>query len=146
MNQYNTQESGKRPDIKVIIAGGRDYDDYEMAKAELNMLIAPGVFNRKVTIVSGRCSVGKLTFTTKEGTKVYGADGIGERYAQEYGFEVEPYPADWSKGKKAGYIRNLQMAKAATHAIIFWDGKSKGSEMMIKLSKENGLRTVTINY
>lgn len=35
---------------------------------------------------------------------------------------------DWSLGKGAGHKRNTQMAEYADGAIIFWDGKSKGSK------------------
>jgi hypothetical protein len=43
-------------------------------------------------------------------------------------------------GKKAGYMRNEEMAKVADAAIIFWDGKSKGSKHMIDISKKYNLK------
>lgn len=116
--------------IKVIVAGSRTFTDYELLKAELNMLIVPG-FNREVEIVSGCCK---------------GADTLGEQYAKEYGFKIKKYPADWDTyGKKAAYIRNNQMAKYATHCICFWDGKSKGTKMMIDLANANNLKIAIIN-
>lgn len=118
--------------IKVIVAGTRTFNDYELLKAELNIRIVPGAFNRTVEIVSGCAN---------------GADTLGEKYANEYGFLIKKFPADWDKyGKKAGYIRNNKMAKYATHCVVFWDGKSKGTEMMIKLAKENGLITQAVIY
>ena len=139
----------KLPTIKVIVAGTRTFDDYELARAELNIRIAPGVFDREVIIVSGRCDDkknGVLTFTTKEGIGVYGADGLGERYAEEYGFPVIPVPAEWGKyGKKASYIRNSKMGDIGTHCVCFMIGESKGTSMMIKIAKSKGLVTQVIN-
>ena len=132
--------------IKVIVAGGRKFDDYELAKAELNTIIAPGVFKRNVEIVSGRCPVGVHTFTTDDNIKVYGADGLGERYAKEYGFKVVPFPPDKGKGNVRFYLRNKEMAEYGTHCVCFWDGISKGSSMMIDLARKHGLKLVVINY
>lgn len=45
----------------------------------------------------------------------------------------QKYPANWSKfGKKAGPIRNTQMAEVADALLLIWDGKSVGSSNMKK--------------
>lgn len=45
-------------------------------------------------------------------------------------------PADWDRlGKKAGMVRNAQMADYADAAIVFWDGKSNGTANMISNMK-----------
>ena len=78
--------------------------------------------------------------------KANGADSLGEKYAKLKGYKVLEMPADWDKyGKSAGYIRNKEMAKIADGAIIFWDGKSKGSKHMIDLSNEYNLK-IKIKY
>jgi hypothetical protein len=38
------------------------------------------------------------------------------------------------------------MAEYADMAFVFWDGKSKGSLLMIDLAKENDLKTEVIMY
>lgn len=44
------------------------------------------------------------------------------------------FPADWEKyGRKAGYLRNDQMARYTDVAIILWDGQSRGTKHMIDL-------------
>ena len=71
-----------------------------------------------------------------------GVDRIGERFAKKYSIPVKLYPAMWKTyGKKAGYIRNKQMAEYADMALIIWDGKSKGTKLMIDLAVENKLPT-----
>lgn len=118
--------------IKIIIAGSRTFNNYELLKSEMNKLISPDVFCMDIEIFSG-CAKG--------------ADILGEQYAKEYGFTIKRFPADWGKyGKKAGYIRNQQMSNFATHCVCFWDGKSKGTKMMIDLAKKAGLNTHIINY
>lgn len=133
--------------MRCIIAGGRDFDNYEFLKERRNR-----IFSNELPdiIFSGRCydpKNGKLTFVTEDGIKVYGADGLGERYAKENYIKVYPYPADFKQyGKAGGPIRNRYMAERATHCIIFWDGKSKGSFDMQKAVKEFDLPTRIIYY
>jgi hypothetical protein len=89
-----------------------------------------------ITIVSGACSTGTVTYVRPDGTKVYGADGIGERYAAEMGYNVEYFPADWDKhGQSAGPLRNREMGLIADAGVVFWDGESRGSKNMINVLK-----------
>lgn len=100
--------------MKVCIAGGREFTDYELLRNQCDLILT----GKAVThIVSG---------------KQRGADTLGEDYAKERGYEVEPYPYESQFGKAGGPIRNRKMAMACDFAIIFWDGKSSGSQDMIK--------------
>lgn len=132
--------------FRLIIAGGRNYTNYDNVKEQLYHLLRD-VNADDIEIVSGACSTGKLTFTRKDGTKVYGADGLGERIAEEKDFPVKLFPADWKQhGMSAGYKRNKEMSEYATHCICFWDGKSRGTEMMIELAEKKELGLTVINY
>lgn len=66
-----------------------------------------------------------------------GARGIDQRAAaaaRENGLAVREYPADWDRyGKRAGYLRNEEMVKAADLVIAFWDGESPGTKLTIGL-------------
>lgn len=116
--------------MKLIIAGGRDFNDYKLLKRKLDYFLS--VVDEDIEIVSG---------TAK------GADKLGELYAKEKMFPVKRFPADWDKhGKRAGYIRNKEMAEYATHCVCFWDGKSAGTKMMIELAEGNGLKTKVVRY
>lgn len=111
--------------MKVIIAGGRDFKDYEtlidICDNKLQRYLPT-----ELEIISGTCN---------------GADLLGEAYANERGYSIKRFPADWNKyGNKAGYIRNKQMAEYADALIAFWDGKSKGTKMMIDLAEFKGLK------
>ncbi|MBR6743577.1 MAG: DUF2493 domain-containing protein [Clostridia bacterium] len=107
---------------RVVIAGCRDYSNYEQAKPYIDFCLSNIRKEHKIIIVSGCAS---------------GADVIGERYAEENGFKVEKYPADWQKcGNSAGPRRNKQMAEISDYVICFWDEKSKGTRSMIDYAKK----------
>ena len=115
---------------KVIIAGCRDFADYELMKEKCDFYLQ----NKKkdVIIVSGHAS---------------GADALGERYTHERGFGLETFPANWKvHGRAAGPIRNAQMADVANALIAFWDGKSRGTKNMIDTATKRGLKVAVVRY
>lgn len=109
--------------MKIIIAGGRDFDDYQTLCRVCDHMLQ----NQKIIeIVSGTAR---------------GADSLGERYAKEHGYPIKKFPAEWSIYQKAaGYIRNKKMAEYSDALIAFWDGRSKGTGHMIDLAKTRGLK------
>lgn len=115
---------------KVIVAGGRNYNDYINVKSYLYPLkIYCENNNLELVIVCGMAT---------------GVDSLGLRFAEENNLEILKYPADWNKyGKRAGYLRNYQMGEIADSAIVFWDGKSPGTKMMIDIMN-NFNKTVKI--
>lgn len=65
-----------------------------------------------------------------------GADALAKRWADENGFEIIEYPADWAKlGPGAGFARNRTIIDECDHCIAFWDGKSAGTEHSIRLCR-----------
>lgn len=109
---------------RVVIAGCRDYRDYEQAKEYIDFCLSNIRKEHKIIILSGGAT---------------GADALGERYAQENGFKIERHPADWKRfGKSAGPKRNEEMAKVCDYVICFWDGESRGTKSMIGFAKEYG--------
>lgn len=102
---------------RVVVAGCRNYDDYEEAKEFIDFCISRIRDVYTLIFVSGGC---------------HGADFLGECYAVENGFEVEKIPAEWERyGKSAGPRRNKIMSKIGDYFICFWDGNSKGTKSMI---------------
>jgi hypothetical protein len=109
--------------MRVIIAGGRTFKDYKRLCSVCDYMLQN---QTDIEIVSGTAM---------------GADKLGERYAQERGFKIARFPAEWDKhGKAAGFIRNEEMAKYSNALIAFWDGSSKGTEHMINLAEKHGLK------
>lgn len=119
--------------FKVIIAGGRDFNDYELLKEKCDWFLSNKIqLDEPVVIISGGAT---------------GADSLGEKYAKENNLILERKPADWDKyGKSAGYRRNKEMVNIADAAIFFWDGQSKGTKHTIDLCKEKGIPCRIVKY
>jgi len=115
--------------MRVIIAGGRKFNDYNLLKEKCDHYLLNA---KEIEIVSGTA---------------YGADKLGELYAEERGYPIKRFPADWDKyGKGAGYIRNARMAEYADYLILFWDGMSRGSKNMYDIAKKKGLEVKVVKY
>jgi predicted Rossmann fold nucleotide-binding protein DprA/Smf involved in DNA uptake len=111
--------------MKVIIAGGRYFEDYALLCRVCDYMLS-NTPNDEIIIVSGTA---------------YGADKLGEKYANERGYPINQFPADWDTyGKSAGYRRNEQMAENADALIAFWDRKSKGTKSMIDIAIRKSLK------
>jgi hypothetical protein len=116
--------------VNVIVAGSRDFDDRELLFSVLDES-----FHRcldRVTVVSGHAR---------------GADKLGEAWANSRGVKLEVKPADWdTHGKRAGPIRNAEMAEIGTHLVLFWDGASSGSRDMLDRAIKKGLWVKVVFY
>ena len=134
--------------LRIIIAGGRDFNDYGVLEKSVLKIIKEKVHEM------GLSQIPKDKITIISGT-ARGADSLGEQFAEKFGLSLERYPANWdTEKKKAGYNRNLRMAEVASNdleyfipmLIAFWDGKSKGTNHMINIAKKKNIETVIINY
>lgn len=121
---------------RVIIAGSRDFDNYKMLCKFMNDFAL--THGGDIEIISGTAR---------------GADKLGEKFAKENNVSLKLFPAHWEiYGRRAGYIRNKQMAECASQGdsqgfmIAFWDGKSKGTKNMIDLAQKHSLTTYIIHY
>lgn len=115
------QAVSTKPKVRLIIAGGRDL---ELNRDHLAWL-------RKVLrdcdpseIVSGGAR---------------GADRAGEVLAKSLGLPVRVFPADWDAyGKRAGHLRNEQMAKYADAVALLPGGR--GTDNMRENARRYGLK------
>lgn len=114
-------------DKKVIVAGGRSFNDYKKLKENLDYFFS----NMHPTIVCGEAR---------------GADTLGKQYANDNKLKVLSYPANWSTGRDAGYRRNEEMAKVADCLVAFWDGKSSGTRHMIETMRKLGKPVRIVKY
>ena len=127
-------------ETRIIIAGGRDFVFVSMLEESLDEYIEKLSEDdkRRITIISGGA---------------VGADTLGERYAKERGYSLIRFPANWDKyGKRAGYIRNAEMAKYAvadgSYGVLFafWDEESRGTKNMIETAEKYGLEVNVVSY
>jgi len=114
--------------MKVIICGGRDYDDYQHMSEALAQICL---------------QYGDITAVVQGGAR--GADSLARRWAIENKIPFEQYDADWKQyGKAAGPIRNQEMLdeSGATMVIAFPGGN--GTYDMIKRAKKAQVELVNV--
>lgn len=99
----------------ILVSGSRNYPDKEQAMSVLRDNIT-----QDDTVIHGDCP---------NSPDIWATD-----LAIELGATIKAYPADWdTHGRAAGPIRNEQMVKDCEFAVVFWDGKSKGTRNVMKL-------------
>lgn len=109
--------------MKIAIVGSRSFNDYALMKEVIDN------YKEKSAVV----------FSAVVSGGARGADSLGERYAEENGLEKIIFKADWNKyGKRAGFIRNVDIIKNCDICFAFWDGESHGTKHDIDLCKEYG--------
>jgi len=115
--------------MKLIIAGSREFTDFKLM---LETMTEAGLNADAVTEVVSGCA--------------HGADRLGEKWAVGYGIPIKRMPADWDAyGKRAGFIRNGEMAEYADACIVFWNGTSRGTKHMIDVAKrKKGMRLIVV--
>jgi hypothetical protein len=117
----------------LLIAGGRDFTNYDIAKKCLDKELD----GSDIIVISGTAR---------------GADSLGEKWAEENNFKVERYKPEWDTlGRKAGILRNIDMYnyirdKENKKVVVFWDGQSRGTMHMIKTAKNGDLPILIYNY
>lgn len=124
---------------RIIIAGSRDITDYRIVSKKADSVIKE--------IKTSRGDVSQLAIEIVSGG-ARGVDLLGERYANEHGYALKRFPADWMKyGNAAGPIRNRRMLEYATDEcdgaygvlLAIWDGKSRGTRHMVDIATEKGI-------
>ncbi|NKE72859.1 DUF2493 domain-containing protein [Candidatus Manganitrophus noduliformans] len=111
--------------MRTIIAGSRTIND--------SLLVEQAV----------RESGFRITEVLSGGAR--GVDCLGEEWARRNGVPVRHFPADWERyGKRAGYVRNEEMADRAEALISVWDGRSPGTGQMIEIAKRKGLKVFVL--
>ena len=115
-------------EFRVLVTGGRDYDDRERGFRVLDRALkAATMAEKSFVLIHGNAR---------------GADKLSSLWASMRKDRVEErvYPADWSThGRSAGPIRNQKMlTKESPHVIIAFEG-GKGTAHMVSIGKKAGV-------
>lgn len=112
--------------MRILVCGGRDFSDSNLVSKVLNEYQS-----HNPTIIHGAAK---------------GADSLANYWALDNADHIEAYPADWNKyGKRAGYIRNVQMLNEGKPDLVIAFPGGKGTQMMINLAEGAGIPVVKIN-
>lgn len=116
--------------IKLIVAGSRNFTDYPLLQKTLEAYLLLHK-EEDIEIVSGTCR---------------GADLLGEYFAKENNLNIKRFPANWDMyGKSAGFIRNKEMGQYSDYAIIFCVDNSQGSINMFNIMTKLNKRDLLVN-
>ena len=123
--------------MKLIIAGGRDFNDLVLALSEFTDLA------KELNVNLSKAH--PVTEIVSGGAK--GADKIGETIASLVGIPVKQFIPDWNGlGRRAGFVRNSEMGDYADVLLAFWDKKSSGTKQMIDYATKKGLIVKVVYY
>jgi hypothetical protein len=120
--------------MKLIIAGSRTFDSFNYTF--ITNLV--DFYNLKPTTIVCGCGGTDETLVESKLQKDdvvsnQGVDLLGEIWAKVKGIEIAYFPGGWKcLGRKAGPIRNKEMAVYGDALLLIWDGKSRGSALMKK--------------
>lgn len=92
--------------MRILVTGSRDWSDYGRIAFALTEAVQ-GAENTPV-VVHGDCPTG--------------ADAMAGEIADLSGFHVEPHPADWSRGRRAGPERNAHMVSLGADLCLAFIG------------------------
>ena len=116
--------------MKVLVCGGRDYNDYDVLKCVMEKVMDCYSAEVKV-VISGLAK---------------GGDKLGEKWAEENNIEVEGYRAEWNKyGKRAGWLRNVRMADEGRPNVIVALPGGRGTKMMIDIGVDRKIDTIVVD-
>lgn len=112
---------------KVIIAGGRTFNNYQIVENTMNELT---IEIEEIVCGSAR-----------------GADTLGEQWAKNHNIPIKYFIPEWEVyGKYAGIKRNHDMGDYADYLVAFWDGESRGTKDMINYMKRKNKHGKVIMY
>ena len=109
--------------MRVLVTGSRNWVDRDAIKEEMVKLWAKNG-GLPMTLVSGA-----QRSWDRMAQVFYGADYLAEQVAEDLGWKIEHYPADWDTyGRAAGPIRNaLMVSKGADICLAFPMSGSRGT-------------------
>ena len=114
--------------MRVIICGGRDFDDHHYIRAKLDAIHAKTPFTLAVT----------------GGAK--GADIEAAMWAKLKGIPTAIMPAPWdAHGKAAGAIRNKWMLQFGQPDLVIAFPGGKGTQNMIDQARKAGVEVLPIS-
>ena len=113
--------------MKVLVCGGREFNDANFIFSELDRLHAQFHF---VTVIEGDAR---------------GVDRIAGSWARARGLDLVEYPADWAnEGRHAALIRNESMLREGKPDLVIAFPGGRGTSHTCRLAEKLGISVVKI--
>lgn len=76
-----------------------------------------------------------------------GIDTCAHEYALSHGIKLTEYRPEYDKfGRSAPLKRNITIIENADIVLAFWDGKSRGTEFVIKKCREMNVEVKVVTF
>lgn len=115
---------------RILVTGSRHWGDRARLIDVLDGVAADLGPQVTITVVHGMCDprndvfpypirwLDAVGFPASRQCMLLGADWIADRHARERGWNVEMFPADWTRGRRAGPERNQRMVDAGAEVCL----------------------------
>jgi len=115
--------------MRILVCGGRKYGD-RYAVAMALAYLAKG--REDVTLVHGDCR---------------GADRLAAKVARDWGWKVEPHPADTKRygSPQAFHVRNQEMVDAGADLLVAFPG-GNGTADCTRRARKAGIRVKSLAF
>ena len=68
-----------------------------------------------------------------------GVDTCAAEYAKKHGIKITVFLPQYARyGRAAPIVRNKEIVDYADRIVVFWDGKSKGTQSVIQYAEKRG--------
>lgn len=128
-------------ELRIIVAGGRDFNDFPLLMNKCIGIIA--------TVTKEDNTIDKIRIVSGSAR---GADKLGEQYAQIAHYDVSRFLVAWDiYGKSAGYKRNVEMAKIASEdgnigVLIAYVGKCGENKLELLNDDDIDILIITLEW
>lgn len=118
-------------EYRILVCGGRDYDDAERLVKELDIIVAEYVpKDARLVLIHGGA---------------HGADAIAESWAEWHNLDIMAFPADWDRyGRAAGVIRNAQMLEEGQPDLVVAAPGGTCTANMVRQAQAAGIPTIIL--
>jgi hypothetical protein len=130
--------------MRVLVCGGREFSNWKLFQNWMTARLAGpyytwksdpepnGTWSWDLTIIHGGAN---------------GADTFAGLWANLNYVDCTIFLADWEKyGKRAGYLRNVQMLEEGKPDLVIAFPGGRGTQMMINLAKGAGVPVEIVEY
>ena len=120
--------------MRVLVCGGRNYQDRDRVFRELNKLCGE---------ISDENPLGTVPLHIIHGGCRTGADDFADQYAIVHWCGLSIFPAEWAKhGRAAGPIRNQRMIDEGKPDLVLAFPGGRGTADMVRRARAAGVEVI----
>lgn len=129
---------------RILVTGSRNWRDRSAIAAAISAWLESQGTSIGAAFPIPTVVHGKQVTEDRATGELHGADYLAHQVATNWGYGVEPHPAEWEKyGRKAGPIRNqLMVDLGADVCLAFPLGRSPGTRDCMRRARAAGIPVI----